>query len=400
MHYICRQKLNRMRSLIAIFTLATVSLILQGQGIDFFSGTWQEALDKAKNEDKIVFLDAYAAWCGPCKRMANTVFPDERVGEFFNKNFVSVQIDWEKGEGLTLRNQYKVAAYPTLFFIAPDGKVVHKVVGALEADQLVSQGNKAVSMSDNSETYADAYNKGDRSPELILKYVRSLNKAGKPSLKVANEYLKTQKDLSTDFNRLFILEATMEADSRIFNLLLEHRKGIEQLTSKEEVAEKISKACQNTVKKAIEFQSTELLAEAQAKLTESLPEKGEALALEAEMMYYLELKDAEKYIAAAKTFVKKEAGKDGKKLGRIAAAIAIDFALEEKAMKAAEGFAKDAVKLDPGRTNYLVLAKVLHLNGKSDEALKAADKAMELAKEEGGIAPRQTEMYIQQLKMK
>ena len=54
------------------------------QGIQFDKGDWQEILAKAKEEDKLIFVDAYAAWCGPCKKMARDVFTKPEVGEFFN----------------------------------------------------------------------------------------------------------------------------------------------------------------------------------------------------------------------------------------------------------------------------------------------------------------------------
>lgn len=37
------------------------------QGIQFADLTWQDALKKAKKENKIIFVDIYATWCGPCK---------------------------------------------------------------------------------------------------------------------------------------------------------------------------------------------------------------------------------------------------------------------------------------------------------------------------------------------
>lgn len=47
----------------------------QGQGIEFFHGTWEEALEQAQIQDKVIFVDAYTTWCGPCKRMSKNVFP-------------------------------------------------------------------------------------------------------------------------------------------------------------------------------------------------------------------------------------------------------------------------------------------------------------------------------------
>jgi len=60
------------------------------KGINFFKGTYTEALAKAKEENKPVFLDVYAGWCGPCKKLKKTTFKDETVGEYFNKNFICI----------------------------------------------------------------------------------------------------------------------------------------------------------------------------------------------------------------------------------------------------------------------------------------------------------------------
>ena len=68
-------------------------------GIYWEKGTLMQALEKAKKEgDKMVFLDCYASWCGPCKYMAGTVFTTKEAGDYFNKKFVNIKIDMEKGE--------------------------------------------------------------------------------------------------------------------------------------------------------------------------------------------------------------------------------------------------------------------------------------------------------------
>ena len=68
------------------------SLFCQAQsGIEFFHGSWDEALELAKKEHKAIFMDAYAEWCGPCKRMAKNIFTQKEVGDFFNKHFINVK---------------------------------------------------------------------------------------------------------------------------------------------------------------------------------------------------------------------------------------------------------------------------------------------------------------------
>ena len=86
-------------------------------GIEFDHLTFEEAKAKALEENKLIFIDAYTSWCGPCKRMAANVFTNEAVGAYFNENFINLKIDMEKGEGPAIGRKYRVAGYPTLLFV-------------------------------------------------------------------------------------------------------------------------------------------------------------------------------------------------------------------------------------------------------------------------------------------
>jgi thioredoxin 1 len=113
------------------------------EGIQFFTGTWQQALDKAKRENKLIFLDAYASWCGPCKMMKHKTFTDKAVGDFYNKNFINVAIDMGKGEGPALAEKYAVEAYPTLIFVKSDAKLIGKVMGFRKSTEFLEIGQEA-----------------------------------------------------------------------------------------------------------------------------------------------------------------------------------------------------------------------------------------------------------------
>jgi len=115
-------------------------------GIKFFEGTWAEALEKAKKDKKIIFLDAYAAWCGPCKRMSAYTFTDEKVGAYFNEHFISYKMDMEKhADGPRLTKNYGLTAYPTLYFVDSEENIVHQTLGYMEPAQLIAAGEAAVS---------------------------------------------------------------------------------------------------------------------------------------------------------------------------------------------------------------------------------------------------------------
>ena len=63
------------------------------EGIKFVESNWALAKAEAKKQNKLIFLDAYTTWCGPCKMLKRNTFPDKAAGEFFNKNFINVALD-------------------------------------------------------------------------------------------------------------------------------------------------------------------------------------------------------------------------------------------------------------------------------------------------------------------
>lgn len=117
----------------------TISLVEEFRGIDFFNGTFADACEKARKENKLIFLDAYTSWCGPCKTMSAQVFTRKDVGLYFNETFINCKIDMEKGEGPELAKKYGVTAYPTLLLIDGNGKLVHKCVGGSDAKSFMER---------------------------------------------------------------------------------------------------------------------------------------------------------------------------------------------------------------------------------------------------------------------
>jgi len=112
----------------------------KNEGIKFHEGTWQQALTKAKEEKKLIFLDANASWCGPCKKMERRTFTDPVVATFYNNNFINVKMDMEKGEGIALSKKLQLRAYPTLYWINGNGEVVDQQTGYMNAANLLGYG--------------------------------------------------------------------------------------------------------------------------------------------------------------------------------------------------------------------------------------------------------------------
>ena len=332
-------------------------------------------MEKAKTEEKLIFVDAYASWCGPCKRMASGVFPQEKVGSFFNANFVNLKIDMEKPENAEFAGKYPVSAYPTLMFLDGSGKLVQKAVGAKDADQLLEFAQKVLGRADKSGDYEKQYAEGNRDPKFLLDYVRALNAAGKPSLKITNEYLSTQKDFSSDINLQFLYEGVVEADSRVFDLLLKNQQKATALIGADKLNARIEKACKSTVKKAIEFKSEELLSEAKTKMKAALPAKAEMFGYEADMQYYATTKDVKNYLKAAQVYQKSEIKGNAAKLHELVTSLLRSFPDDAKVLDQAEKWAKNAAENGGLPEYYLTLAEVYKRQGNKVKAKETAEKA-------------------------
>jgi thiol:disulfide interchange protein len=117
------------------------------QGITFFAGTLQEGLEKAKAENKLLFVDCYTTWCGPCKMLKKYTFTDVNLGDFMKNKYVSMAIDMEQPEGAMIAKKYGIEAYPTLLFLDKYGRVVNHQVGGISAEALLAKAEQTVRKS-------------------------------------------------------------------------------------------------------------------------------------------------------------------------------------------------------------------------------------------------------------
>ena len=157
-------------SLILLFSLTLPAAAQEGEGIRFFHGTWEEALQKAKQENKMIFVDCYTVWCGPCAYMAKNVFTLKEVGDFFNEHFICLKSEMEREkDGLMLKERYNVVAYPTFLFITSEGYVAHRDLGGMNKDKFLALGRKALEIGHNG--YEERFAKGERDEAFLKAYV-------------------------------------------------------------------------------------------------------------------------------------------------------------------------------------------------------------------------------------
>jgi len=199
-----------------------------------------DALAQSKKEGKLVFIDCFTTWCGPCKRLAKEIFPQKEVGNFYNSHFISLSFDMEKGEGLKIQKKYAVRAFPTLLFLNAKGEMVHVGIGAMDANEFIELGKTALDDTRNVLSISTKMKAGDKSIQTLMLYLKANHYAADADMLIT-EYFKTATDeekLSQDAWQLF-KEYITDIDNDQFQYFLKHRPAYEQKFGKTEVDNKI-----------------------------------------------------------------------------------------------------------------------------------------------------------------
>lgn len=366
------------------FTLFTFSLLLTltaglaQDGISFEQQSWDDILAKATQEDKVIFLDAYASWCGPCKMMSRKVFTDEGVADFYNANFVNAKIDMEKGEGVELAKTYGIQAYPTLLYINGSGEVVHRAVGYHDSEGFIALGKKALDPAQQLGQLRQQYEAGNREPELLAAYAKAATQAMAPDAQgVVKDYLATQEDWTTPENMEMVLSAIEKPAGKLYQFLLDNRAAYEKAYGEDMVSSTINRLIMGSLDLSAGEEA--YLAEAEEKIQAAFPEKADKMTAELKMNYYSYSQQSDKYAQAAVDYFETYESDNYNQLNNVAWSF-YENVEDEKLLKKALGWAKKSVALTDAYFNNDTLAALYYKLGKYAKAEQTAKHAIELAK--------------------
>jgi thioredoxin-related protein len=221
-------------------------------GIKFETAlSWEQIKQKAKKENKYVFVDCYATWCGPCKTMDRDVYPKNNVGEFMNDRFISVkvQLDTSKADdeqtkrwyqdAAAISKDYKIIAFPTYLFFAPDGQIVHRGVGAKKVAAFIALVTAAIDPKKQYYTLLKKIKNTSLNQEelfhlyMIARDLGDIDIALDKAKRYMHEYLDklNDKDLISKQNLLFFDEniTMLKSNDRIFKLYQQQSKKIDSI---------------------------------------------------------------------------------------------------------------------------------------------------------------------------
>jgi thiol-disulfide isomerase/thioredoxin len=256
--------MNKILYLLIILSFS--SYASDNKGIEFKEGSWLEILNEAKKQNKLIFIDIYTTWCGPCKIMSAKVFTLNIISEKFNESFVNFKIDAEKGEGIELAKKYAITAYPTYLFVNGNGDLVYRAIGAMPAEKFIVEADKALLAGKtfkSSDELEKEFKAGKRDPEFLYEYMKRISLNGGENVALLDEYLKAipASQYKTEKVLALIAENIGTIESKAFIILRDALDRYLNMTVSQQkyVLNGLSKAKRNTFKKAVDSRDKALL---------------------------------------------------------------------------------------------------------------------------------------------
>jgi thiol-disulfide isomerase/thioredoxin len=240
-----------MKKLILIISLLGLvyGTTAQNRSIAFeVTKEWKKVVNKAKKEKKLIFVDCYTDWCGPCKTLAANVFTRDDVADYFNRHFVNAKFEMEKDkDGILLKERFGIKAFPTLVFVDPKTEeVVHRLVGSGSAEWLIEGAKIAGDPLNNFGGLTKRYQAGERENLFLTNYLRALSSAYMQEElgKVATEYLNSisEEQFVTKENWDLIKMYVNDPLSEPLRYVMANREKFYVLAGKEVVDDKLGKS--------------------------------------------------------------------------------------------------------------------------------------------------------------
>lgn len=227
MNFNLQQSILKRTAFIGLFF---ISIQCFGNKIEFITD-FNQAVELAQKQNKLIFVDAMADWCGPCKILDKNIFTEDKLADFHNANFINLKIDADKN--LEFKQKYNIQAYPTMLYLYPNTKEVNRAMGVLPADELFYISSQAKKGFEVLQVKQKEIHK--ISEKKVIAYLNKVErKYGKNAkIKLANIYLEKKKNFNTEVRLAIVEDLLPNLSETNFKNYYKHSTKKKELTEEE-----------------------------------------------------------------------------------------------------------------------------------------------------------------------
>lgn len=168
--------MNKFLFLTLTFLLLSLPLLAgdYGNKVNFFEGTYEEALQLAATENKGIMIDFNTEWCIWCRNLEMRVFTNDDFANFVNANLINMKVDAEKGDGVALAEMFEARGFPTVIFLNSEGKQLGRVAGYMPANEYLKFTKELVIEGLTKDYLKSEIDKGSIEQKILYYYAERL----------------------------------------------------------------------------------------------------------------------------------------------------------------------------------------------------------------------------------
>lgn len=243
-----------------IFLLLQLSGFCQNAGIIFSKLEYEEVFQKAPREKKGIMLYFHFDGCGACTKMEKTVFANNEVRDYINRNFICYEVNTRKGKGIEINKGFNVELHPTFIFYDTSGIQTHKIVGVFSPSEFMNHAQISLNSSKTLLLAKSEYKKGNRESNFVREYIYLLRDASELDSTTVITYFRNlrQEQLKKEENIKLLYEfcvhrsnAYIKYGTATFDFIVSNKTLFEKYFENEQIETRIVWICHQELYEAI-----------------------------------------------------------------------------------------------------------------------------------------------------
>ena len=351
-------------------------------GIKFRSITLDQGKAASKAEKKPLYIHCFADWCHYCMYMADSVYTDKEVADFYNANFVCIKIDMEK-EGKDLATAISGHTWPTMLFYDTNGELMHRAAGRKYKQAFLDLGKEALDTNRQMRTFKKKYDTATATPNEVQLYFRMQEMAGMDAQLLIDDYLRKQSD--SDFtnanNWRIMYDIIKDPTLPVMKRIIDNKKELEAKYTTDSVNNKLINVHNSYLMQYVQLLDSVGFEKAKRKIKENTKlDISEKICAFGDLNKLKMKSDWAAYKVKGKKFIEKYAKDDFRRLNEVAGVYYEHFGGDKELMSIAEQWVQHSISIADLYKGNNLLASISFVLGKKEQALNAANHAIELAK--------------------
>ena len=227
--------LYNMRFLCLFFFLVLTQINIAQNQINWETSNYSTLIQKSKSEKKPIFLMLYASWCPHCAKMKTEVLKDPNVTQLLSQNFICAWHDVDEKEGEILKNKFETTSLPSFIILDSNEIELYRLKGEFKTNEFIAEIQNALNPKQQLPYLEKEFLSAKSNTQKWLNYMNVLKKGReRPYLsEKVSPYFATQTDeqLISTINWQIISNCVTDISSREFQLVLNHKKEFEAVSS-------------------------------------------------------------------------------------------------------------------------------------------------------------------------